>query len=127
MSVFLESVTSQMLLHALDRSVMQHAVIANNVANVNTENFKPFRLEESQQMNDIAQLLSKGVDSKELANAVDRLPDAYGIYESELATEVILDQEIVELTKNTLNYQALLTAKSKMGNLLSQAISGRIE
>ncbi|MFY0678088.1 MAG: flagellar basal body rod protein FlgB [Neptuniibacter sp.] len=114
--------TSQLLNLALDASLLRHEVIANNIANVDTPNFKAQRLTFDQHLQSMASMISTPNN--------ETLETQIGALKHELETspqteqegEVELDQEMVRLSENTLLYQALLQAKSNRSDLIKMAI-----
>lgn len=126
MSLDLGGVTSHLVGAALDAAVLRHDVIANNIANYDTPNYKAKRLHFETVLSDMLLQLNNGNES-----AVKARIEAFrtSLQEAEQFTvtenEVVeLDKEMVRLAENTLRYQALLKAASKQGAVLSMAING---
>lgn len=119
----LSSVTSALIAKALDIAQLQHGLIANNIANAQTEGYRPYRLDFKTLMGDLESIVEKQNDDSTAAEI--RAFDSNGYVEvDEMASRVLLDKEMVALTENTVHYQALLTAKSKLGKIMKTAISG---
>lgn len=125
MSILIDGITSGLLAKALDVCTANHKVIANNIANVDSQDFTAKRLNFDLMMHSVNQAVLSGDSQsiKETAQNIDTtvLP----VTNSDLPVE--LDVEMVELTNNTLRYQALVDMRSGLGNLLSTAISGSVK
>lgn len=130
----LGGVTTQMVRLALDVAMQRHSVISNNVANANTEGFRPQVLEFENQLKQ--QLAQQGI-AWETVDSSDALRRALGDAQADLrsgqylhasgAATVELDQEMLKMTENVLRYQALLSALEKRGSIMRLAISGSRE
>ncbi len=122
MSGPLDSVTGALLAKALDVSLATHQTIANNIANASTPGYRPLRIDFEDVMGSMAAALESGgdVDSVRAALAdIEATPE-----QDPEATSVLLDRQMVWLSKNTTHYQALLRAQSQFGSLMSTAIKG---
>lgn len=117
---------------ALDASVLRHNAISNNIANVNTPNYKPQKVI----FEDILkqELSGAGFDGKR-TNA-KHIPIGIAASSQPLITQeptvmqnsgngVDMDSEITELTKNSIWYQTLSYQISEEFNLLKTAIKSR--
>jgi flagellar basal-body rod protein FlgB len=118
--------TSQLVSVALDAAMARHAAIAANIANADTPNYRPLMARFDQL---VAELQGRVTDRTQDA-AVMR--DAQTMQESlqsspliadPSAPQVELDMQLADLAKNTLQYQALLTAQGKLTSLAETAIS----
>jgi flagellar basal-body rod protein FlgB len=118
--------TSQLVSVALDAAMARHAAIAANIANADTPNYRPLMARFDQL---VAELQGRVTDRTQDA-AVMR--DAESMQESlrgsplvadPSAPQVELDMQMADLAKNTLQYQALLTAQGKLMSLAETAIS----
>jgi flagellar basal-body rod protein FlgB len=118
--------TSQLVSVALDAAMARHAAIAANIANADTPSYRPLMARFDQL---VAELQGRVTDRTQDA-AVMR--DAQTMQESlqsspliadPSAPQVELDMQIADLAKNTLQYQALLTAQGKLMGLAETAIS----
>ena len=117
-------ITSQLVKAALDVASLRHEVIANNIANANTQDFSPKKvgfeeyLKEAslgigdQQINiertDIQQILQNVMDGNTVETSGDK---------------VELDMEMTKLSENVIKYKALLEGLSKRGDIIKMAIS----
>jgi flagellar basal-body rod protein FlgB len=118
--------TSQLVSVALDAAMARHAAIAANIANADTPSYRPLMARFDQL---VAELRGRVTDRTQDA-AVMR--DAESIQDSlrgspliadPTAPQVELDMQMADLAKNTLQYQALLTAQGKLMSLVETAIS----
>lgn len=118
--------TSELISLALNAATMRHTAIAQNIANVNTEGYRPLQVDFDRQVALFKdQLLSSGNDAS-TSRAIRSLNSSIKMSEVEEndASKVQLDVEIAKMTQNAIHYQALLTAKGKMSSFLRMAISG---
>ncbi|OZG74848.1 flagellar basal body protein [Hahella sp. CCB-MM4] len=121
---YLTSVTSTLLNRSLDVAQLQQMLIAQNVANAGVEGYRQVSVDFSslmERMEDISH--GKSTDDFKKA-ALQQVEISDYIKTSELPSKVELDQQMVELNKAVINYQALLTAKSKLGSIMKNVISG---
>jgi len=122
MSGPLESITGALIGKSLDASLVVHEVIAHNIANVNSTGFRPLAVSFEQLMEGMKQAVENQPDVTELKQRLENLPIEI---EADATTETVqLDQQMVVLAKNTTHYQALLSARSLYGELVSMAIRG---
>jgi flagellar basal-body rod protein FlgB len=117
------AVTSKVGAAVLDLLLLRHRVIANNIANEASQDFKPLRLEFESLLGTIHGTLSG-------AAAPGQLEDVLGSMASQIRVvptgedSVRLDQEMADLAKNTLQYQSLLAAMEKLAALERLGITG---
>lgn len=122
MSGPLESITGALIGKSLDASLVVHEVIAHNIANANSTGFRPLAVSFEQLMEGMKQAVENQPDVTELKQRLENLPIEI---EADATTETVqLDQQMVLLAKNTTHYQALLSARSLYGELVSMAIRG---
>lgn len=127
----LGGVTKQMVHLALDVAMQRHSIIANNVANANTEGFRPQVLEFENELK--KQLAQQGIAWETVSNS-DALQRALRSAHADLrsnqyvqaapAMKVELDQEMLKMSENVLRYQALLSALETRGSIMRLAVSG---
>lgn len=122
MSELLDSVTSLMLSRSLDASLMMHQTIANNIANSSTVGYQPMKLDFNQVMDGVRSAIKAGAPDDVLTAVLERL-DLTPQPDRESVT-VQLDEQMVLMAKNATHYQALLSARSQLGELVSIAIKG---
>ncbi len=122
MSGPLESITGALVGKSLDASLVVHEVIAHNIANANSTGFRPLAVSFEELMEGMKQAVENQPDVTELKQRLENLPIEI---EADATTETVqLDQQMVLLAKNTTHYQALLSARSLYGELVSMAIRG---
>ena len=122
----LNPVTGKLVQMALDASQMRLDVIANNIANANTPEYKAMGISFEQRLTTHkAALLDKNNDATNIAVLEQNKPEAVAIYDSDgIGKTVLIDQQLMELSKSVLHYQALLDANSKRGSIIKMAITG---
>lgn len=123
MSIFLENISSNLVNKALDFSIIEHKVHANNIANANTLGFHA----QSVSFKDTLAQISKAIDDKQSPKYITELLESIDIQNIsliQLGTQVNLDQEMVSMSKINMHYQALLSAKSSFGSITKMAIKG---
>jgi flagellar basal-body rod protein FlgB len=114
----LETVTRSTALAALDAYWLQQQVLASNIANQATPGYKA-------QTVDFERYLGQ-LDAAVRA-ASDGGTDAIDALRPQLRTtgeDVQLDAQIAEITKNSLQYQAVLTALTRLQSLNRIAVGG---
>jgi flagellar basal-body rod protein FlgB len=122
----LGGVTSQLVSVALDAALTRHAAIAANIANVDTPDYHPLTARFDQlvtelqgRVTDRSNDLATARDGERMRDSLQSLP----IVADPLSTKVELDMQMAQLAKNTLQYQALLTAQGKLASLVQLVIS----
>ena len=111
--------TSRLIMLALDGAMARHTAVAMNVANAGVEGYQPMAARFDQL---VEQLRGQTVTDSSLASvrsASAREP----LVPDPNATQVQLDTEMAKLAQNQVQYQALLTAKSKLGSIVRMAIT----
>ena len=122
MSGPLESITGALLSKSLDTSLNTHQVIAHNIANANSTGFRPLTVKFEQLLSDM-KMAAAGEPN--VADLKERLANIQIEIEPDANSDTVqLDQQMVLLAKNTTHYQALLSARSLYGELVSMAIRG---
>lgn len=120
MAIDLNGPVSGLVVAALDAASLRHEVIASNIANVNTPEYHALQVNFEQQ-------LAKSLEGGELYNDASlraRLNSVKPeILESKVAFDTAqLDMQMVDLTKNTLRYHALLKGLQDYGSITKLAI-----
>ena len=118
----LDSITSAMIGKALDVSLAVHQTIANNIANSDTGGYRPLRLDFDEAMSRVSAVVESGGAAPAIRAALDAVNPVP--VEEPTATSVLLDQEMVQLVMNTTHYEALLAARSQLGDIMKLAIKG---
>lgn len=121
----LGGVTSQLVKMAVDASVLNQKIIANNIANANTPGFTPEVSVFDKELAVLAgELLEKSNDSwmtVELKSLSKELSQERFVQES-TEEKVQLDMEMARMSENVIRYQALLEGLSKYGSITKMAI-----
>lgn len=118
-------VTSQLVSLALDAALARHAAIATNIANVATPGFQPLTARFDQlveQLQATAGDRSLDATTGGLAQSMSESLESQPLMVDTRSSEVQLDMQMAELSKNSLHYQALLTAQGKLMDLAQLAI-----
>ena len=121
------SLTSNLVLRALDAATLRHATQAQNISNASIPGYQPLRVNFEQQLTMArSQLLGRDDDAgakralNSLQARIEQLPSA-----SVDGTDIIkIDEEIAKMMQNAVYYQSLLTALDKNGSILRMAIRG---
>ncbi|WP_444896402.1 hypothetical protein [Microbulbifer sp. SSSA005] len=118
MADLIGSVTSEILTKSINRTVMENKLIGNDIANIDTVGY-------------VGKTTSKGVLYRELAELIenqntDELEWLATNWEprSEISSlEVVtLERQMTRLAENTLLFESLITAKSKLSEILKAAV-----
>lgn len=113
----LENVTRSTAMAALDAYWLQQQVLATNIANQTTPGYKA-------QTVDFAAFLGQLDETAHAAGGDLRSIDALRPQLLTTEDDVQLDVQVAELTKNSLQYQAVLTALTRFEALNRAAITG---
>jgi flagellar basal-body rod protein FlgB len=109
----------ELLKRVLDTSVLRYRVIANNVANVNTPNYK--RVEVAFE-DDLAKAIGPG---GKIDRVQPKIVETLDTAERVDGNTVDIDREMSELGKNTLFYQAAAQILTSRLAILRSAVTGR--
>lgn len=117
---------------ALDASSLRQKSISNNIANVNTPNFKPTKVsfEELLQQEVKSQFIGNCTNAKHvLIGETDRIPSpkleqGNTVFQNS-GNGVDLDYEMTQLSENTIWYQSLTYGLNEEFNLLKTSIRAR--
>jgi flagellar basal-body rod protein FlgB len=118
-----DPVTTALVIKALDAASLRQQAIAANIANANSVGYVPLRVNYEQQMGFVRQALARGslATAAEVATLHPFIeqgqPPAAG------NAAVMIDMEVVKLSQNTLQYQALLKGLGHRISILSTAIN----
>lgn len=119
-----DSVTTALIMKALDAAVLRHQAIASNIANANSAGARPLRVNFEEQLGFARQALAGGASSVSISDVESLHP--YLEHERAPVTgspAVMIDMEMVKLAQNTVQYQALLKGLGHRVSLLSIAIN----
>lgn len=119
--------TSSLVILALDAAIQRHSLIANNIANVNTEGFRGQSLSFDALMSqlNVGQLRNTAEDEslkQDIAQAKEALMDGNFVEEG-VNSKVALDEQMAQLSENVIRYRALLEGLSKRSSIINMAIS----
>lgn len=124
--------TISLLEKALYASALKQKAISNNIANVNTPNFKPAKVEFRQFLQeelDKISFVGTKTNPKHLNIGSSASSEPVLVTQSTVIKNggngVDLDYEMSEMTKNTIWYQALTNQINEEFNYLKLAIKGR--
>lgn len=124
----ISGVTPKLVVSALDALLLQHEVIAHNIANVSTENYSTQRVAFDEYVSNFSLSASNSDEKQALSSEVDSINNLLSNKEDlvySTGEEVEIDKEIIQLTETVLKYRALLEANSKRGEILAMAVRGR--
>lgn len=121
---FIDSVTGSLISKALDATLQNHRVIANNIANVSTSGYKPASMNFAELMGPAAEVISSGGSDESLKNAIEHIDVMSAVVVAGGDETVSIDHEMVAMAENVLRYQMLLGARDLSGEIMSSAING---
>lgn len=114
--VGLSGVTGAMVEYALDGLSLRHTAIASNIANANTLGYRPRRVSFEDQLANVA--MSSPASVEQLPPARVLSDPATGV-----SSRAVLDNEVVQLNRNVLQYQALIRGLEKYNSTIKTAIN----
>ena len=122
MSLFVDSLTSSLLLKSLEFCLEKQKVIANNIANAGVSNYKAMKIDDRTFVNLMDKIYESDNANSEKQKLTSNInvPNTLSILNTE--SSVILDYEMMELSKNTLQYQSLLALKKGHSDIMYSAI-----
>lgn len=99
-------------------------VIANNIANAGVADYQAMKVDEGSFVNIMNKIYEGDIDSSEKEKLTRNInvPDELSIVS--IDSSVLLDNEMMELSKNTLQYQSLLALKKGYSDIIYSAIKG---
>lgn len=113
------SLTSRLVMLALDGAMARHTAIAMNVANAGVEGYQPVIARFDQMVDQLrGQTVTESTFSS-VSSATANQP----LVPDPQSTQVQVDTEMAKLAQNTVQYQALLTAKSKLSSMVRMAVT----
>jgi flagellar basal-body rod protein FlgB len=118
--------TSQLVSVALDAALARHAAIAANIANADTPNYRPLMARFDQLVAELQGRVTDRTQDGALMRDAQSMQDSLQsapLVADPSAPQVELDMQMAALAKNTLQYQAILTAQGKLMSLVETAIS----
>ena len=120
----LSSISLQILNKAIDKASVEHKLIANNIANVDSDGYRTLTVQFGSVYQDILRAIADG-DMEELQRVGPSWNPTSDVGFHPTDGVVKLDREMVKLAKNTLQFQSLAVAKSQLSEILKLAINGR--
>ena len=115
----IDPVTLGLVKSALDAGTLRQVAHANNVANINTGGYRPFRVMFDEQLDEVRSAVREGRVRQ--LNASE-LPAAQ-MQEESTAGASSLDAEVAAMSQDAFQYQALTKALSRHLALLGMATS----
>lgn len=117
-----ESSTVGLVTLALDAASLRQQALANNIANLNTPGYVPYRVQFEEQLASARAhyLAGTPISQSDLAGVTPALAEDAAPVGS---TQVAVDMEVAKLAQNVVHYQALLRGLSKKMAILSMAIN----
>ena len=104
---------------ALNASEKSHRVVSQNIANVNTPGYRTKRLEFERLLNQLQSSAGKPMPQEDLP-----IEELEGLEERMDGNNVNLEQEVAELKKNALAFQAFSHLLASRVSTMRRAISG---
>jgi len=118
-----DRVTSALVVMALDAATLRHQALANNLANIHSENFRPQRLNFEEQLTALRHAAATRSPIAPAALAQVRpFIETDGARPNAGLTGT-MDLELVKLSQNAVHYQSLLKALDKWGGILALAVN----
>src|SRR5258708_3023530 len=121
-----EGVTAKLVGLARDAAVARHAAIAANIANVDTEGYRPLTARFDQLVEELRGRVTdraKDGTTEQLVQSMRQSLDDSPTLEDTAASKVELDMQMASLTKNLVLYQTLLAAQSKLMSMSQLVIN----
>lgn len=120
MAIDISGAVSGLVRTALDAASLRHETISNNIANINTPGYKLQKVNFESQLQALMQS-GEYKDDASLKQAMHGVEPM--VYESDEAMGANqLDVEMVNLAKNTIQYEALLSASRNYGSIVKLAV-----
>lgn len=116
------SLTSTLVLRALDASSLQHAALAQNVANASVPGYQRVQVDFESQLAAARQRLLMRDDEQSAAREVAAMHPEIEPDGQAAGKQVELDREISRMMQNAVYYQALLGALGKNSAILRAAV-----
>lgn len=117
-----DDITIQLLSKGLDASYLKQMAVASNITHRNVKNYQPQTVNFEEQLNTLRHLLTNHVNERELNTAIEALHPA--LIKDSSQTTVHLDTEMINQSKNAVEYQSLTKMLQKHFALLDESING---
>jgi flagellar basal-body rod protein FlgB len=118
----LDAVTNDLGRLALDQAWYRQQAIAANIANHATPGYKALRVDFETVVAEIGSQIRSGASDGQILETIDRARGRMRLEATDAPVQ--LDEQMVELTKNSLHYLSVLTAIEKYGSIKSVAVRG---
>mgnify|MGYP000861620889 FL=1 len=123
MDMGMTAITGKIVEYALDGLSLRHSAIAANIANANSTGYRPLRVSFE---SNLSGLLGQSTGSPPFGPTPSELPTPQVFAAppiSESLRHRALENEIVQLNRNVLQYQALIKGLDKYTAVISTAIN----
>jgi flagellar basal-body rod protein FlgB len=117
--------TPRLVEAALDGALSRHAAIATNIANAETDGFRPMQSRFDSLFEQVRATVGDRSRDAETLRAVERVREdlaGEAMTVDAGSDRVELDMQMAALARNTLRYEALLTAQGKLGQMMQLVI-----
>jgi flagellar basal-body rod protein FlgB len=116
--------TSRLVMMALDGAMARHSAIALNLANATAEGYQPMATRFDEVLEQLRGRVTRGEETavRRTAEQLHKQVVEAPLMASTTQAAVQLDEEMGKLARNSLQYQAVLTAHNKSMSILRQAI-----
>jgi len=121
------SLTSSLVMRALDAATLRHAAQAQNISNAATPGYRPLQVNFEQQLTMArSQLLARDDESasRRALNSVQPRIEELPATTVNGNDTIKIDAEVAKMMQNAVYYQSLLTALGKNGSILRMAVRG---
>ena len=115
--------TVELVKASLDSRIVQHQVIAHNIANANTADYVPYQISFDGRLDRLRATIKNGdsIEASALSALMPRVER--NLSNQGFNPKIALDLEAAKLGGNVLQYQAVIRAYSQMTTLLGIAVS----
>jgi len=118
-----DRITTALVMMALDAAALRHQAIANNLANVHSQDYRPQRLNFEEQLSALRHAVDTRGSITPTALAQVRPFIETGAMRAAGSLAEKMDMELVKLSQNAVHYQSLLKALDKRGTIFSLAVN----
>lgn len=117
-----DDLTIAMLSKSLDAKALQQTLISSNIANANTDGYKPLRVDFDTKMAELDTLVDSNAADSEIRAKLSTLSPAVVIDAED--DKVRIDKEMALMSQNSVEYKALLKGVKEKYAIMSLAING---
>lgn len=125
--IAIESTAERLARLTLDAYMLRQKVIAQNVANADSQDYQPLSVNFESQLSALRAALSAGAPDTQLealAGAVHPYIERQATDGTAAGSAERLDDQMVDLVRNTLDYETVMTAMARLRALTHYAIAG---